>query len=41
MKQKRNNLNKLQNENEVLNQSQNKQTKIDRLKGDMVSLIKN
>ena len=39
MKQKRNNLNKLQNENEVLNQSQNKQTKIDRLKGDMVSLI--
>ena len=39
MKQKRNNLNKLQNENEVLNQLQNKQTKIDRLKGDMVSLI--
>ena len=39
MKQKRNNLNKLQNENEVLNRSQNKQTKIDRLKGDMVSLI--
>ena len=39
MKQKSNNLNKLQNENEVLNQSQNKQTKIDRLKGDMVSLI--
>ena len=32
-------MNKLQNENEVLNQSQNKQTKIDRLKGDMVSLI--